>query len=478
MAARSIVATILAILTVEGGLMLIVPLTDLLLGYEPSQPFTIIALLLLLTGIAFSRIIEYGKQLTPYEAFISAAILWLLVPLFSAIALTLDTGMPIYDSFFESVSGFTGTGFTVISDVEVLRPSIQLWRSIMQWVGELGVVVFAVILLPHAYRIITRVYLVERRKLTPTVLSSAKTITLIYIVLTVAGLISYMACGMTFFEALNHILTTIATGGMSIYNDSVAPIYHRSPIIIYPILLFMVLGALNFGDLRYLITFKFSKLLKSSEFKAYLVVLLVLCLLSSMSLYLVDKVDLYHSIIYGTFHMVSGSTTTGFTLTSLSDLSDVSKALLIAGMFIGGATFSTAGGIKVLRFVIFMKNLSWSTLRTVVTIPISVRRNVGEECVTDEMLISALNFIVTYVIIDFTLAVALSWVSGTSFIDSLFEMTSAMSCVGLSVGIASASLVLPGKILLILGMYLGRIEFIQLYIIIAAILKRKTGLTI
>ena len=393
MPAKSIVATILAILTVEGGLMLIVPLTDLLLGYEPSQPFTIIALILLFLGVAFSKFIEYGKQLTPYEAFITAAILWLLVPLFSAIAMTLDVGIPIYDSFFESVSGFTGTGFTVISDVEALRPSIQLWRSIMQWVGELGVVVFAVILLPHAYRIITRVYLVERGKLAPTVLSSAKIITSIYFVLTVAGLISYMACGMTFFEALNHIMTTIATGGMSIYNDSVAPIYQRSPIIIYPILVFMILGALNFGDLRYLVTFKFGKLIKSSEFKAYMVILVILCLLHSLSLYLVDHVNLYDSIVYGVFHMVSGSTTTGFTLTSLSGLSDVSKALLIAGMFIGGATFSTAGGIKVLRFVLFMKNLSWSTFRTVVTIPVSIRRNVGEERVTDEMLIGALNFI-------------------------------------------------------------------------------------
>ena len=107
-----------------------------------------------------------------------------------------------------------------------------------------------------------------------------------------------------------------------------------------------------------------------------------------------------------------------------------------------------------------------------------VRRNIGEERVTDEMLIGALNFIVTYALIDFTLAVALSWVSGTTFVDALFETTSAMSCVGLSIGLASANLVLPGKIILILGMYLGRIEFIQLYVISATLLKRKTGLSI
>jgi len=475
---KSIVATVVAVLTVVGGLMLIVPVTDVLLGYEPSQPFTLISLILLLIGLVSSKIMRYGRQLTPYEAFITAAILWILVPSISAVALTLDIGIPIYDSLFESISGFTGTGFTVISDVEALRPSIQLWRSIMQWAGELGVVVFAVVLLPHAYRIITRVYLVERGKLTPTVLSTAKIITSIYIFLTVLGLIAYMAFGMTFFEALNHIMTTIATGGMSIYNDSVTPIYHRSPLIIYPIIVFMVLGALNFGDLRYLVTLKLNKLLKSSEFKTYMVILIILSLLLTLSLHFIDGVNLYNSLVYGVFHMVSGSTTTGFTLIPLSNLSDTSKAILIAGMFIGGATFSTAGGIKVLRFILFMKNISWTTFRTVVAVPVSIRRSIGDERVTDEMIISALNFIVTYVTIDFTLAILLSWVSGSKFVDSLFEITSAMSCVGLSVGIASANLTLPGKIILMLGMYLGRIEFIQVYILFATILKKKTGLTI
>ncbi len=471
MGLKRIVPTVFAILTIEGVMMLIVPIIDIFTDHVPSYSFALISLLLLFAGFVVARG-GYGGEISPFEALVTASIVWLLMPMLSAIAMYLDFGMNIYDAFFESVSGFTGTGFTVIPDVTVLRPSILLWRSLMQWIGELGVVVLAVIILPQ-YNIMTRVYLVERGKLTPTVVTTAKMVAGIYFLLTGIGFLMYMFGGMGVFEAINLIMTTIATGGMSVYNDSVASVVARSPPVILPILIFMVLGAQNFGDLRYLVTFRLGTLFKSGEFKAYMVLLLSFSGLLAISLHYVDGMGFGASIVNGVFHMVSGSTTTGFSLIDLGSISDVSKALLFLGMLIGGATFSTAGGIKVFRFVVAVKNIGWSAARMATRIPLSVRRSVGSESISDEVLMSVLGFIAVYVFTDLTLAVLFSAIAKTTFINALFEITSALGCVGLSVGVVSHTLNLAGKFVIIAAMYLGRLEFIQFYLILAYMFRKR-----
>ncbi len=469
---KRVLITVAAILTIEGAMMLVIPIVDILTKHEPSIPFLLIGATLLILGVYVQKY-QYLESPTPFEALITASIVWLLMPLLSSIAMYFDFGMNIYDGFFESVSGFTGTGFTVIKDVEVLRPSILLWRSMMQWIGELGVVVLAVIILPQ-YNIISRVYLVERGKLAPTVIATAKIVATIYFALTALGIVLYMASGMTFFEAVNLIMTTIATGGMSIYNNSVVPVITRAPIAYITILVFMILGAQNFRDLKDLMSLHIGKLLKSAEFGANIAIMFILSGLLTLSLHYIDGYGILNSISNGIFHMVSGSTTTGFSTIDLGSLSDVSKALLIVGMFIGGSTFSTAGGIKVYRFIVALKNLFWAAATIAVKAPISIRKKVGLENVGDEAVLGILSFIVLYFFTDLFLSIAFSWVSGASFIDSLFEVTSALGCVGLSVGVVNYALSFWGKALIILGMYLGRLEFVQLYIILGYVFRRKS----
>ena len=473
---KRILITVAAILTIEGAMMLVVPVADILTGNPPSISFLLIGYALLALGI-YVQGFQYLESPTPFEALITASIVWLLMPILSSIAMYLDFGMNLYDGFFESVSGFTGTGFTVIPNVEILRPSILLWRSMMQWIGELGVVVLAVIILPQ-YNIISRVYLVERGKLAPTVIATAKIVATIYFSLTAIGIVLYMASGMTFFEAVNLIMTTIATGGMSIYNNSVVPVITRAPIAYITILIFMILGAQNFRDLKDLMSLRIGSLLKSAEFVASILLMFTFSGLLALSLHYVDGYNIISSISNGIFHMASGSTTTGFSIIDLGSLSDVSKALLVVGMFIGGATFSTAGGIKVYRFIVALKNLFWAATTIAVKAPVSIRKKVGLENISDEAILSVLSFIALYFFTDLFLSIAFSWVSGASFIDSLFEVTSAMGCVGLSVGVVNHTLSFWGKALIILGMYLGRLEFIQLYIILGFFFRRKSKIMV
>jgi len=473
---KRILITIAAILTIEGAMMFVVPIVDILTRNPPSIPFLLMGSALLTLGICVQEC-QYLESPTPFEALTTASIVWLLMPLLSSIAMHLDHGMDVFDGFFESVSGFTGTGFTVIPDVEILRPSILVWRSMMQWIGELGVIVLAVIILPQ-YNIISRVYLVERGKLAPTVIATAKIVATIYFTLTVIGIVLYIASGMTFFEAVNLVMTTIATGGMSIYNNSVVPVITRAPIAYITILVFMILGAQNFQDLKDLMSLHIGRLLKSAEFVVNILLILTLSGLLTLSLHYVDGYSIISSISNGIFHMASGSTTTGFSITELGSLSDVSKALLVVGMFIGGATFSTAGGIKVYRFIVALKNLFWAAISIAVKAPVSIRKKVGLENISDEAILSILSFIALYFFTDLFLSIAFSWASGASFIDSLFEVTSALGCVGLSVGVVNHALSFWGKALIILGMYLGRLEFIQLYIILGYLFRRKSKIVV
>jgi len=473
----SIVKALSSLLVIVSAMMLLIPIIDIMTGRPISTPFLIVGSVVLIPSLLISKKLTAG-ELTSYEAIATAATSWLVIPLISAIAMSLELKLPFIDMYFESLSGFTGTGFSVIPDLRPLKPSIIFWRSLMQWSGELGIVVFAVAILPHVYKVVTRVYLVERGKLTETIVSTAKMIIAIYVVYTLLGLIAYMATGMTFYEAINYIMTTIATGGMAVYNDSLRTIYLRAPLVIYPVMIFMVLGAFNFNDLRYLLRARLSKLKESPELRPYLILLAIGSLLTVLAHLFVDHMKPSEALIYGVFHYLSGATTTGFTLSALSDLSDVSKAVLIMGMAIGGATFSTAGGIKVLRFVLITKNISWISARMLLPSDVTFRRAVGKELISDEALVSALSLAVTYISINFVLSLALSATANVKFIDALFEVTSGMSCVGLSVGVVSHTLPAVSKIILMIAMYLGRLEFVQLYVITGYLLKRKYGLRI
>lgn len=473
----SVIKALSSLLIIVSALMFLVPLIDLISGYPISTYFLFIGSVTLLVSLIISKSIK-AMELSTYEAIMTAALSWLIIPFISAVAMTLEMKFPFIDMYFESLSGFTGTGFSVIPDLRLLKPSTIFWRSLMQWSGELGIVVFAVAILPHVYRVVTKVYLVERGKLTETIITTAKIIIVIYVIYTLLGFISYMAAGMNFYEALNYVMTTIATGGMAVYNESLRPIFLRSPLVIYPVIIFMVLGAFNFNDLRNLLKARLSKLRESPELQPYIALLLIGSSLTVLAHLLIDKMSFRDALIYGTFHYLSGATTTGFTLSGLSELSDVSKAIIIAGMAIGGATFSTAGGIKVLRFVLITKNISWTTARMLLPSAVTFRRAVGKELVSDEVLVAALTLAIMYVMINFILSVLLAVVANVKIIDALFEVTSGMSCVGLSVGIVSPELPVLGKIVLMMAMYLGRLEFVQLYLISGYLLKRKYGLKI
>ncbi len=468
---RGIAKTLASLEAVLGLLMLSVPLIDLITGSSISWWFLFFALIYTLIGIEGSRIA--AEPLSLKDSLVVTAIAWPLISLEAAIALMLTTSLGFIDAWFESISGFTGTGFTVMTGLDHTKPSIVTWRSIMQWSGELGFVVFAMVIFPYFYKIGRSAYGVERPlKIEASFYKTAYSLLKIYLVLTIAGLVAYIYTGMSLYEAFNHILTTIATGGMSTYDNGYMVIYQRAPYTYVPVMVFMFLGGMNFVLLYRLLRGELGSVAGSEEFRVYVATMAVLVAALIGSYIYVEGHELYYAVVAASFNLVSAMTTTGFNIGTISGLSDTSKAIIIVSMFIGGMIFSTAGGIKIYRLVILLKRLKLQAFSSLISVPIDRRIVVDGAVVSDDEAAQAALFTVLHATMIMIGAIIIT-VYGYRFIDALFEAASAAGCVGLSAGVVSPEAPLAVKLVIMFLMITGRIEYSQLILLLGLIANRR-----
>ncbi len=430
--------------------------------------------------LAFRR----GFEITIPEAFLVVALSWLLIPALSIYPYVATAALDPLDAYFEALSGFSGTGLTMIAKPEDMPMVVLLWRALTQWMGELGVVVFAGTLLPKIHRTIRSVYIVERgERIAPTIVMTMRKLLAIYVLYTAIGTILFMLGGMDPFNALTHTMTAIATGGMSTSSGSIGTWIGTSNHFLYTSsIVIMVLGALNFADHDLLLKGRIRSFLSSTEVRWFFIFLAIFATMLGIYAYLSNDMDRMYIWFY---HLVSGYTTTGFQLTSSTEIEhdpDFVKVVLILSMIVGGATFSTAGGVKIRRAAIAFKALVWNCARTFAPPTMVMGFRVGRESLEEREVLAVLSFIMTYLLTltILTLVVHVSLVisgfTGFSFVDALFETTSAMSCVGLSVGITSTSTPLATKVALMVAMYLGRLEFAPLYLAIGYSYVSKVSL--
>ncbi len=426
----------------------------------------VVSISLLISVISRKRSME---SLTLTQAIGVSSIAWILIPGISSIPLALSTNRSLLDSFFESMSGFTGTGLTLFNP-EDLSTGIKLWRSLMQWSGEFGLVVFLLAFAPGLRVFIKQLFAVERDR-TPfiSIKYVARRALMIYLTYTVFGIAILSIFGMDIFDAINHSMTGIATGGMSNLSEGYMRYVDNSGILIATIII-MILGTISFRDHILLFSGRFKELSKSPELK----LLIAIIFLSIISLYLIPSITTDLGGELSTiFTVVSALSTTGFQPTDLSNVNDATKAYIILFMTIGGATFSTAGGIKLLRVIAIFNELSYRSAIMFARPGVIIRRAIGAHPITSEELLELLSPIPIYLSLQFLLSLALSVIGDYRFIDALFEVTSAMSCVGLSVGITSPDSDPIIKVIIIIAMYLGRLEFLQLMLILGYISSEK-----
>lgn len=298
------------------------------------------------------------------QTFLIVALSWVVVSIMGSIPLFASGSIPSFaDALFESVSGFSTTGSTILSEIETLPASINMWRCLTHWIGGMGIVTLTVALLPllgvGGFQLIkAETTGPEKGKVTARITTTAKILWLIYFGFTAAETIALKIAGMTFTDALAHAFATLGTGGFSTRNASIGS--YNSVAIDVIIMIFMFLAGINFSLYFYIITRKFRDIGSNSEFKAYLVIVFALIIAVTISLKNYYG-GLAKSLRYSSFQVVSLMTTTGFSTADFMNWPAVSQFLLFITFFIGGCSGSTSGGVKVIRWLILGKQVQNET---------------------------------------------------------------------------------------------------------------------
>ena len=298
------------------------------------------------------------------QTFLIVALSWVVVSLMGAIPLYASGSIPRFvDALFESVSGFSTTGSTILSEIETLPKSINMLRCLTHWIGGMGIVTLTVALLPllgvGGFQLIkAETTGPEKGKVTARITTTAKILWLIYLGFTVAETIALKIAGMTFSDALSHAFATLGTGGFSTRNTSIGA--YNSVAIDVIIMIFMFLSGINFSLYFYIITRKFSDIGTNSEFKAYLII--IFALIAAVTVSLIGYYGSFGSSLrYSSFQVISLMTTTGFSTADFMDWPAVTQFLLFITFFIGGCSGSTSGGVKVIRWLVLGKQVQNET---------------------------------------------------------------------------------------------------------------------
>lgn len=406
-----------------------------------------------------------NKELRKRDGYLVVTFGWLFMSLFGTLPYLLSGAIPnVTDAFFETLSGFSTTGATILTDIEAVHKGILFWRSLTQWIGGMGIIVLTVAILPILGIGGMQLFVAEAPgispdKLQPRIKETAKRLWLIYLGLTITETILLWVGGMTFYDAINHGLTTMATGGFSTKNASIA--YFTSPFIQYVIILFMFLAGTNF-TMTYLVLHKdFKKVLNNEEFRFYAGACLLMSLLVGLTVYGLGNDNLEKSIRDGLFQVVSVITTTGYITADYTSWTPFITVLFVIMLFFGASAGSTAGGVKIVRHVIIIKNSFMELKRQLhpnAVIPIRL----NGKAVSREITYNILAFIMIYISIFAVGSVAMGML-GADFETAIGSVATSLGNVGPGIGNVGpvdnfASISAPGKWVLAFLMLLGRLE--------------------
>lgn len=330
-------------------------------GEDDSYAFVVSLLITVCGGIIFKYIgRDAGNNLNRRDAYLVVTMTWIVFSFFGMMPYMVGGYIDgLADAYFETMSGFTTTGATIIDDVEKLPHAMLFWRSLTHWIGGLGIVFFTIAILPSMVGGSMKVFAAEatgpiKSKLHPRLSTSAKWIWSIYLVLTVACLLAFWATGMGWFDSVNYSMSTTATGGFAPHNDSL--LHFHSPLIEYVGILFQFLSGINFMML-YMVVFKgrIMELLRNSEFRLYCGIILVATVWIMILLITSNDYGFERAFRSALFQVVSFITTTGLFNDDAGQWPHITWVLLGCCMFVGSCAGSTSGGFKCIRAVMVLK---------------------------------------------------------------------------------------------------------------------------
>ena len=455
-----------SLLLVEAGLMI----PPLLISYYNGGPdmmaFIISIIVTAFVGFIMFKSFKSKKGIKAKEGLTIVSLGWILFSLFGALPFIISGSIPSFvDALFETVSGFTTTGSTLINNIEALPRGILFWRSFTHWIGGMGILVFTIALIPTLGGGGFQIFKLESPgpepdRIVPKVKNTAKVLYTTYIVITILEVIFLLIGKMPLFDSIVHTFGTVGTGGFSIKSDSIGA--YNSTYIHLIITIFMILAGVNFSLYYSFFKGKWKEVLRDSELRLYIGIIVVSVILITIningSMYNNIKLAMRDSF----FQVGSIITTTGYSTVDFNLWPDFSKSIIFMLMFIGASAGSTAGGMKVIRVLVVFKQIKRQISKIFhprAVIPIKI----GNKVISDETVSSIFSFLGIYAMI-FIVGTILISLEGFGLETSITSVVSSLSNIGPGLGLVGPAETFSkfssgGKLLLSFLMLLGRLEF-------------------
>ena len=457
------------------GFLLFIPMiTELIYQNESWQSYAVPILLYLIVGgslVITNRNVEL--KITIKEAFLITVLSWILLGILCAVPfMYTEANLSVIDAFFESMSGITTTGATILNNLDELPKGILLWRALLQWLGGIGIVIIALVILPFLRIGGMQLFHLEGDdpydKFLPKISSVVSKIVVIYSILTALLFILYYLNHMTLFDALAHSMTTISTGGFSTHDDSFA--FFQSSRILFIAIIFMILGSFPFLILAQTTLTNISLITKDNQIRVFLIILIfAIALIYYFARPYVDG-NVFQQLTTISFNTISIISGTGYVSSNFENWGNYASVLFLLLMFIGGCAGSTTGGLKIFRFQILFKYVSLH-LKRMLKPHIVLNARFNGKKVPESTYESVMTFFFIYIITFAFSALFLSF-SGLDFLTCISAAASAISNVGPGLGEIIgpegnySSLNDYSKLILILTMFLGRLEMLTIFILL------------
>jgi trk system potassium uptake protein len=432
-------------------------------------------LTVLASGLTLVGLLYKKARIDPTrkDGFVGVAISWIAISFFGALPYIFTGTIPVWiDAFFESTSGFTTTGSSILMDIEALPPSLLFWRSETHWLGGMGIIVLMIAIFPYFGMGVNKMMLAEGSlmgvdRIKPRLIDVAKRLWGVYVLLTLAEIVLLIFADMYWFDAICHSFGTVATGGFGTKNTSIV---EYSPTIQYIITIFMFLSGINFSLLYFMMHGRLSSLYRNEELRLYALIVIVFTILIAINLVHITGVDIEKGFRDSVFQVVSIITCTGFASADYERWPIFAKVLIFMTMFIGACVGSTGGGIKVARFVILLKSLNHIVQKTLSPNKVYMIRYNGHPL--DEKILSSTFSFVTIYLLTFIIGTLALTINGLDVDTAGSAVITTLGGIGPGFGTVGpvenfASIPVFSKLYLCFNMIAGRLEILSFMVVLA-----------